>query len=348
MMLAIIKKRARSGTVTRISDQSKLASRTAPRRDQMNWPGIMRRMNTRQANIIATCISLLFGLSACSPSTEIILTQTVISQTPTAAVTFTPSPIPATFTPSPVPASPTPTPFTCPDESGKVEKGVVETTKPPQEFLIYLPPCYENSGDLHFPVLYLLHGQTYTDDQWVRLGVPETADRLIQTGKTVPFIIVFPDDRYWNLEAGAGFGERFINSLIPYVDENYRTLADRDHRSLGGLSRGGGWTFDLGFAHPELFGALGLHSPAIFVRDVPYIERIIKAVPEEERPQLWLDAGDVDPELPGILAFEEKLTDNDYFHEFHRYSGAHTENYWSDHVGEYLRWYAQRWMDKTE
>ncbi len=305
-------------------------------------------MNTRQANIIATCISFLIGLSACSTSNEGISTQTVISPTSTAAVTTTPGPIPATFTPSPVPATPTPTPFTCPNENGQVQQDVVKTTNPPQEFLIYLPPCYESSADLHFPVLYLLHGQTYTDDQWVRLGVPQIADRLIHAGEIVPFIIVFPDDRYWNLQAGSGFGDRFINHLIPYVDENYRTLADRDHRSLGGLSRGGGWTIELGFANPELFGALGLHSPAIFVKDGPYLEKIIKAMPEKDRPLLWLDVGDVDSELSTIIPFEEKLTSNNYIHEFHFYAGAHTESYWAAHVEEYLRWYAQRWMEKNE
>ena len=311
----------------------------------MDWPSIMRRMNTRPANIIATCISFLIGLSACSSPTEKIPTQTVLAPTPTVTVTFSPSAIPVTITPSPLPASATSTPFTCQDESGRVQKDVVETTKPPQEFLIYLPPCYENSADLRFPVLYLLHGQTYTDDQWVRLGVPQIADQLILAGEIVPFLIVFPDDRYWNLEAGSGFGNRLINALIPYVDANYRTLADRDHRSLGGLSRGGGWTVELGFAHPELFGALGLHSPAIFVKDGPYLDRMIKALPENDRPQLWLDVGDVDAELSSIIPFEEKLTSNNFIHEFHFYRGAHTEDYWGNHVEDYLRWYAQRWMD---
>jgi len=304
-------------------------------------------MNTRQANIIATCISLLFGLSACSTPTERVPTQTVLPSTSTVTATLTPGAAPATLTPSPVPATPTSTPFTCAGENGRVEKVIVETTRPPQEFLIYLPPCYESSADLYFPVLYLLHGQTYTDDQWVRLGVPQIADRLIHAGEIVPFIIIFPDDRYWNLEAGSGFGERLVNAVIPFVDENYRTLADRDHRSLGGLSRGGGWTIELGFSHPELFGALGLHSPAIKVKDGPHIERIIKALPERERPLLWLDIGDIDPELASVIPFEEKLTGNDYIHEFHLYPGDHTENYWGVHVEEYLRWYAQRWMENN-
>ncbi len=236
----------------------------------------MRRMNTRQAILAATCFFTLAGLSACSPSNDIAQAQSAPSQT--ATITVTPAP-----TPTSIPA--TPTPLSCLTSPGTIKQDVVSTTKPPQEFIIYLPPCYETYTDRRYPVLYLLHGQTYNQDQWVRLGAPVIADRMIHAGESPPFIMAFPDDRYWNSEAGPGFGDRFINDLIPYVDKNYRTLADRDHRALGGLSRGGGWTVQLGLGHPELFGALGLHSPAIFKDDAPYVERIIKSMPEENPPK---------------------------------------------------------------
>ena len=288
--------------------------------------------------LTAACISLLIGLSACSPVNEGLPTPTTVPTTLT---------VPATHTPRPVPVTPTitPTSSTCRNRSGIVQQDVVGTTNPPQEFLIYLPPCYESEANFHFPVLYLLHGQTYKDDQWVRLGVPATADRLIHEGRITPFIIVFPDDRYWNVQAGVGFGSRVINDLIPYVDRNYRTFADRDRRSIGGLSRGGGWAIELGFSHPELFGALGLHSPAIKVQDGPYLERMIKDIPESQRPLIWMDIGDVDTEMGNMLDFEEKLNQNNYLLEFHLYPGDHSEEYWGAHVEEYLLWYAEKWAD---
>ncbi len=293
-------------------------------------------MNTRQAILIATCLSLLAGLSACLPSNDTAQAQSVPSQTATATTV-------STFTHTPIPA--TPTPLTCLTAPGSVKQDSVPTTKPPQEFILYLPPCYETFTDERFPVLYLLHGQTYNQDQWVRLGAPTIADGMIHAGKSPPFIMVFPDDRYWNSPAGSSFGDRLINDLIPYVDANYRTLADREHRFLGGLSRGGGWTVQLGLGHPELFGALGLHSPAIFKDNAPYVEQIIRSMPYESRPKLWLDIGDSDMELTRALLLEEILTRNDYLHEFHRFVGDHSEIYWKAHVEEYLHWYAGLWQE---
>jgi enterochelin esterase-like enzyme len=300
----------------------------------------MRRMNTRQVILLTTSLLFLIGLSACLSSNDMQSTPVppVISPTATVTATLPPSPVPATFTP---------TPLTCLTEPGLVKTDTVPTTKPPQQFMIYLPPCYENSTDIRYPVLYLLHGQTYNQDQWVRLGVPEIADRLIHSNQAMPFIVIFPDDRYWNSQAGPGFGNRLINDLIPYVDKNYRTIADREHRSLGGLSRGGGWTVQLGFDHPELFGSLGLHSPAIFKDNAPFVERIIQSIPQETRPKLWLDIGDSDMELARALVLEDILTRNTYLHEFHLFTGDHTEIYWSAHVEKYLRWYTESWQDNS-
>jgi enterochelin esterase-like enzyme len=298
----------------------------------------MRRMNTRQA-IKLLLLALLALFSACSTQTDIISTQTVIPlPTLTATITVTPSPVPSTFTPIPLP---------CLSQPGEIRQDVISYTNPPQEFLVYLPPCYSEQTDLRYPVLYLLHGQTYTQDQWVRLGAPRIADRLIHSGESVSFIMVFPDDRYWYAQPGAGFGDRLILDILPHMDENYRTIPERDRRSLGGLSRGGGWVVKLGFEFPELFGSLGLHSPAIFNADAPTMERKIRGIPEDSRPRLWLDVGDVDRELPSIRLFTQMLVRNNYVHEYHLYAGDHSENYWGAHMEEYLRWYIFGWQEET-
>lgn len=177
----------------------------------------------------------------------------------------------------------------------------------------------------------------------MRLGAVTTADNLILSGAAPPFIIVFPDDRYWNLPPGPGFGNRLLEHLIPYIDATYRTLADRSHRALGGLSRGGGWTIRLGLQQWELFGALGLHSPVVFAADASFVDEWIAAIPAESFPRLWLDIGDQDKELGYARLLEETFSENSIPHEWHQYSGDHSEIYWRAHVDEYLRWYVQGW-----
>jgi enterochelin esterase-like enzyme len=224
-----------------------------------------------------------------------------------------------------------------------VERGELDSFKPAQQFLVYLPPCYDEKTEEHYPVLYLLHGQTYTDDQWIRLGAVRALDDLILSGEVQPFIMVFPDDRYWNLVAGPGFGDRLINSLIPYIDETYRTLPDREHRAIGGMSRGAGWSLRLGLTHWDLFSIVGLHSLAVLQKDASKIREWVSDIPPSSRPQIFMDIGDNDQELLMAQRIESQFNDYDMSHEWHLYSGAHTEEYWGAHVEEYIRWYAEQW-----
>lgn len=277
-------------------------------------------------------LAMLAGIWACAPA-------------PTATPMPTATPTAPTITPTPAPPAeiPSPTPVACLTQPGRIEKGSLGTTTPAQEYIIYLPPCYDAFPDQRYPVLYLLHGQTYNDDQWVRLGAVEVADRLILGQEAQPFLIVFPDDRYWNLQSGPGFGGRLVDALIPHIDSQYRTLPDREHRAIGGLSRGAGWALRLGLQRWDLFGTLGLHSLAVFADDRPFLEDWLQAVPPASWPRLFLDMGDNDTELGFNLQFERLLTDMGIPHAWYLYPGAHDELYWSAHVEEYLRWYAQGW-----
>ena len=296
----------------------------------------MRRMFTRQAiKVMASLLLLLGGFSACSPLNP-------PTATPTFASATIPPTLPATPTVSPVPTS-TGTPLACLTNPGRVEESRLDSTTPPQEFRIYLPPCYNEKADQRYPVLYLLHGQTYTDDQWIRLGAVEAANELILSGESVPFIIVFPDDHYWNLPPGAGFGQRLAEKLIPYIDSTYRTLPDRNHRAIGGMSRGAGWALRLGLTHWNLFGTIGLHSLAVLQKDASEIREWLAEIPPSSRPRLFMDIGDNDQEYEMAQRVETQFTDFGLSHEWHLYTGAHTEEYWRAHVEEYLRWYAEGW-----
>ena len=277
-------------------------------------------------------LTLLAMITACSPSNQPTPTQTPLPPTSTPTQTFTPSPIL------------TSTPLTCATQTGRVDKGLLASTKPAQEYFIYLPPCYAQNLDARYPVLYLLHGQTYKDDQWIRIGAVAAMDKLVLSGEIAPFIIIFPDDRYWySQDSGDSFGERLVDTLIPYIDKTYRTLPDREERAIGGLSRGAGWALRLGLTHWQLFGHIGLHSLAVLDMDAELIEDWLKAIPAASYPTIFMDIGESDPELGRAKLTQELFTKFKIPNELHTSPGFHDEAYWSAHVEQYLRWYGEGW-----
>lgn len=294
----------------------------------------MRRMMTRQAKTLpAFLLALLVLSAACSPLNPPVPTPTHPPPTASSVPMLSPT----------VTVIPSSTPLACLTQPGRIEEGSLDSFRPAQEFRVYLPPCYDEKPDVRYPVLYLLHGQTYTDDQWVRLGVPHLLDDLIHSGEARPFIVVFPDDRYWNLQAGPGFGDRLIQDVIPHIDATYRTIPDREHRAIGGMSRGAGWSLRLGLSQWKLFGAIGLHSLAVLQKDATRIGSWLGAIPVASQPEIFMDIGEDDQELSMAKQVEDMFNDAGLQHEWHLYSGDHTEKYWSAHVEEYIRWYADQW-----
>ena len=277
-------------------------------------------------------LTLLAMITACSPSNQPTPTQTPLPPTSTPTQTFTPSPIL------------TSTPLTCATQTGRVDKGLLASTKPAQEYFIYFPPCYNANTKTRYPVLYLLHGQTYKDDQWIRLGAVTAMDTLITSGEITPYIIVFPDDRYWYSEdSGDSFGDRLVDTLIPYIDKTYRTIPNREHRAIGGLSRGAGWALRLGLTHWELFGHIGLHSLAVLQMDADLIEDWLEAIPAASYPTIYMDIGESDSEFGRAKLTKDIFAKFNVPSELHVSPGFHDEEYWSAHVEQYIRWYGDGW-----
>lgn len=269
----------------------------------------------------------------------------ILYASPTPTVTWTPMPATPTLTPSPSP-QPSPTArLGCADQHGAttslqvMEKGFAKA----MDAIVYLPPCYSETYPGGYPVLYLIHGQSFTDDQWGRLGVPAAADADFLSGMLKPFIVVMPRDEYY-LEDWyhSSFGENLANGLVPWVDSHYHTCSQRSCRAIGGLSRGATWAVVLGISHWQLFGTVGAHSlPAS-----PYTEATTRdhfLAMQFQYPRLWLDIGDVDSLRPGAEKFKDYLQKYNIPFEWHLNQGGHTETYWSAHVPEYLQWYGQAW-----
>lgn len=242
---------------------------------------------------------------------------------------------------------PTPEPLACWESGGRIEQSDLrnDLLPLPLGYRVYLPPCYDDLRQYRYPVLYLVHGQNFNDDQWDRLGVDETADELIATGEIPALIIVMPRDRSWSQPTEDMFGQVVFDLLLPWIDQSYRTIPERDYRAIGGLSRGAGWALHLGLSHWESFGAIGLHSLPVFWTDLPDIKAWLDGIPPALLPRIYMDLGDKDrPQITkSAIWFEELLTEKNIPHEWHLYPGYHEEAYWQEHVEEYLRWYTQAW-----
>jgi enterochelin esterase-like enzyme len=292
--------------------------------------------------------ALLLILSACARANP------ALSTTMAATNKSTPIPVVSSPTATLTLSSPTITPSlphstTMPD--CLLQDGQVMATSIPSiqlkgelKFHLYLPPCYDQNTTQRYPVLYLIHGQSFNDDQWVRLGATKAADELIAAGM-LPFIIVMPFDKYhYRQPASDPFDEAVIEELIPFIDSTYRTIPERTSRAVGGLSRGGGWALHFALNYPDLFGTFGGHSLAILEEDGRHLSRLLDAIPAEEMPRIFMDIGKSDGLKASAGKFEAQLTERGIPHEWYVYPGFHNEAYWSKHVREYIKWYAAGWM----
>ncbi|MBF8257515.1 MAG: hypothetical protein HW375_2422 [Anaerolineales bacterium] len=198
---------------------------------------------------------------------------------------------------------------------------------------VYLPPCYQDQGRQDYPVLILIHGLQSTDSQWDDLGVNETADALIRDGTLQPMVIVMP----WEPEF-----------LLPYIRATYAGDGDPELAAIGGLSRGAGWALRIGLHHPELFGAIGLHSPAVLPPDMFYLaDWVAQARQASQVPRLWIDVAERDTSRAGAEELAGLLDDLGLSYAWSSAPGEHSAAYWSSRMADYLRWYGKSWKPKT-
>jgi enterochelin esterase-like enzyme len=146
--------------------------------------------------------------------------------------------------------------------------------------MVYLPPDYETQAKKRYPVLYLQHGGGENETGWIRQGRANfILDNLIAAGEARPMIIVMaygyarragapapnaaamtpgsPQAAQARNEMAKTFEDDVTQALIPFIDRNYRTLTDRDHRAMAGLSMGGFQTFHITMNHLDLFSHIG-------------------------------------------------------------------------------------------
>ena len=158
--------------------------------------------------------------------------------------------------------------------------------------MVYTPADYEK-GKKKYPVLYLQHGMGEDETGWSKQGhMQHIMDNLIAKGDAMPMIVVMEsgdikapfkggDNRQGFSTYGNSFYEVMMNDLIPTIDAKFRTLTDRDHRAMAGLSWGGHQTFDVVLNHLDKFAWMGTFSGAIFGLDVKTAYNGIFTRPDE-------------------------------------------------------------------
>jgi enterochelin esterase family protein len=223
-----------------------------------------------------------------------------------------------------------------------------------RRFHIYTPPGYE-ANQQKYPVLYLLHGANESDDSWSTVGRANfILDNLIADGKAVPMIVVMPNGHIDQTPPNSGappdpgvpppprrefivFPNEFVSDIVPYVESHYRTIADRPHRAIAGLSMGGAQSLDIAFAHLDWFSAIGVFSSGVLGGNVADWEKTHLAALDDPKQKkglkmIWFSTGSDDSLIPVSKASVEMLNKHGFAVTFQESTGAHTWVNWRNYL----------------
>jgi len=181
------------------------------------------------------------------------------------------------------------------------------STNTSRRAFVYTPPGYDKNTKTKYPVLYLQHGWGEDETAWSNQGHANLImDNLIAESKIKPFIIVMTYGMTNVIRPGGGGGLRsfdikpfqtvLLDELIPYVDANFRTIADQKHRAMGGLSMGGFETHTITLARPDVFSYYALLSGGIYkpeeIKDKSSVKLIFMSCGSFENPDGVTKAAD--------------------------------------------------------
>jgi enterochelin esterase-like enzyme len=240
-----------------------------------------------------------------------------------------------------------------------------KTTGKIRRIFVYTPPGYDQST-ARYPVLYLQHGLGEDEAGWSDQGHENfILDNLIAAHQAKPMIIVnengmtgvhfqpppppkpgstapppaggvarfFMDERY------AAFDKVISDDLIPCIDAKFRTIPDRDHRALAGLSMGGAQALRIGLNHLEQFAAIGAFSPAIAITDAAKDYDGALADPTKINQQLkllWIGIGSDDFLFAPVEHSHEVLEKAGIKHVWVESSGTHVWTVWRKYLADFV------------
>lgn len=243
-------------------------------------------------------------------------------------------------------------------------------------YRIILPAEYSalKQREPGYPVIYLLHGLTGHYSNWTDKA------KLAEYAANHKFIIVTPEgDNGWYSDSVTAANDKYesyiVKELIPEIDKNYRTIADREHRVIAGLSMGGYGSLKFGMKYPEMFSLVGSFSGALGAasystatagtligggidkifgpldseaRKANDIFRMVREVTPEKlkaMPFVYQSCGTEDFLIQNNRDFLALLNEKKVPHEYRERPGVHDWVFWDDQVREFLD-VAQRRLKK--
>lgn len=250
-------------------------------------------------------------------------------------------------------------------------------------YSVFLPADYETATDKRYDVVYLLHGLGDDHGSWngKYMHISTTLQQLENRGTIAPKIYVMPqgfNSYYVNAYDGSfDYMDFFVEEFIPFIDGNYRTIAERGHRAIAGYSMGGFGAMVMAAKNPDLFiatiplsmslcqyerytteasnsdgwdkqwgwifGGVGSKGDAritdYYKEHCPYYYFTEASAPSFAKMHWWLDCGDDEQQL--LIANDRvhrQMRDLGIKHEFRVRNGAHTTDYWRSAMESALPW----------
>jgi enterochelin esterase-like enzyme len=260
--------------------------------------------------------------------------------------------------------------FSFAQDRGQVKESLSLPSKVLQKemaYSIYLPAGYAQS-QRSYPVLYLLHGRTGNEKDWIHYGLLESQiDQALNAKQLPPMIIVMPQafDSYYldSYDDALPYEKYFFEEFIPFIEQTYRVRASREFRAIAGLSMGGYGALHYAMRHPDMFIGCGAMSAAVYsdkamssmnqerydniygplygmgeVGEARLSDTwkayssfyLLKKTPESELKKIkwYIDCGDDDYLNIGNTLLHLQMLEQQIPHEFRVYDGAHNWTYW--------------------
>ena len=236
-------------------------------------------------------------------------------------------------------------------------------------YRVIFPANYNMEKDKKFSTIYLLHGLTGHFDNWA------DKTKLTDYAKNYGYIIIMPEgDNGWYTDSSSAANDKYesyiVQELIPEVDKKYRTISDREHRAVAGLSMGGYGSIKFGLKYPEKFVLVGSFSGALQAAsltektlgngwkaltdsitgvygadDSPTrkendVFKLVREMPAEKAkslPFIYLDCGTEDGLIATNREFSALLLEKKIPHEFRELPGIHDWKFWNAEILEFLQ-----------